>query len=62
MQAITKPRCITNYAITDVLLYANLPCQSNNTAKCLNLRIEKSLAKAACLPSLPTIPTPTSAA
>ena len=48
--------------MTDVLLYANLPCHSSNGPMCLNLRIEKSDAKAAYIPSLPTIPTPTSAA
>ena len=53
---------MTNCAITAVLLYANLPCHNNNTARYLNFNIEKSLAKAAYFPSLPTIPTPTSAA
>lgn len=58
---IIKPLWITNWAITAVFLYANLPCQSTNLDKCLNFNIEKSDAKAACLPYLPTIPTPMSA-
>jgi hypothetical protein len=58
---ITNPRWITNCAITDVFLYDNLPCHNTKRVKSLNLRIEKSDAKAACLPYLPTIPTPISA-
>ncbi|CAD8130722.1 unnamed protein product [Paramecium sonneborni] len=62
IDAITNPLCITNQAITAVLIYTNLPCHNNKTAKCLNFSIEKSLAKAAYFPSLLIIPTPTSAA
>ena len=42
--------------------YASLPCQRSKVFTSLNSLIEKSAAKAACIPSLPTIPTPTSAA
>ena len=59
---ITKPLCITNWAITEDLLYANLPCHKRRGLISLNFKIEKSLAKAAYFPSLPIIPTPTSAA
>ncbi len=52
---------MTNWAITDVFLYESLPCQRTSLVKCLNFKIEKSDANAACFPSLPTIPTPTSA-
>lgn len=52
---------MTNWAMTEVFLYASLPCHKTNRDKCLNFKIEKSEAKAACLPSLPTIPTPISA-
>lgn len=44
------------------LLYDNLPCHKSNDCTFLNFSIEKSAANAACLPYLPTIPTPTSAA
>ena len=56
-----NPLWITNYDNKALLLYDNLPCQSNNTFKYLNLSIEKSEAKAAYFPSLPSIPIPTSA-
>jgi len=59
---ITNPRCITNYAITEVRLYARRPCHSSNGARSLKRLIEKSEAKAAYFPSRPTIPTPTLAA
>ncbi len=62
MTDITNPRCITNYAMIDDLLYANLPCHNNRGTKSLNRFIEKSDASAAYLPSFPIIPTPTSAA
>jgi|JI10StandDraft_1071094.scaffolds.fasta_scaffold526860_1 hypothetical protein len=52
---------MTNCAISAVFLYASLPFHNNNFDKCLNFIIEKSEAKAACLPYLPTIPTPISA-
>ena len=42
------------------LLYESLPCHKSSAWTFLNLRIEKSAARAACLPSFPTIPTPTS--
>ena len=59
---MTKPLCMTNYAITDDLLYANRPCHKSKGLISLNFNIEKSLAKAAYFPSLPIMPTPTSAA
>ncbi len=43
-------------------LYDKRPCHSSKAKTFLNFRMEKSAAKAACLPYLPTIPTPTSAA
>lgn len=43
-------------------LYESLPCHNNKVFIALNYKIEKSAAKAACLPSFPTIPTPISAA
>lgn len=42
--------------------YASLPCHRSKVLTSLNYLIEKSAAKAACMPYLPTIPTPTSAA
>ena len=44
------------------LLYESRPCHNSNVFMYLNFIIEKSAAKAACLPYFPTIPTPTSAA
>lgn len=61
MTEMIKPLWMTNWAITAVFLYASLPCQSKSLDKCLNFKIEKSEAKAACFPSFPTIPTPMSA-
>ena len=54
-----KPRWITNWPSTAERLQLSLPCQRINLRKCLNSSIEKSLAREACFPSLPTIPTPT---
>ncbi len=51
-----------NEASKALLLYESLPCQSNKVFTFLNSMIEKSAASAACLPYLPIIPTPTSAA
>lgn len=39
-----------------------LPCHTNSLLMWLNSLIEKSAARDACLPSFPTIPTPTLAA
>ena len=61
MTEIMRPRWITNWAITAVFLYDSLPCHKTSLERYLNFRIEKSEAKAACLPYLPTIPTPISA-
>ena len=44
------------------LLYESLPCHKSRVRTFLNFKIEKSAARAACLPYFPTIPTPTSAA
>ena len=52
---------MTNCAITEVFLYASLPCHKTNLVRCLNFNMEKSEANAACLPYFPTIPTPISA-
>jgi hypothetical protein len=57
-----KPLWIIKLAKRADLLYDNLPCHKSNVWTFLNCRMEKSAAKAACLPYLPTIPTPTSAA
>ena len=46
------------FALTELLLYANLPCHNNKVVISLNLIKEKSLANAAYLPSFPSIPTP----
>lgn len=59
---IMNPLWIIKLAKRDVLLYDNLPCQKRRVFKSRNSIIEKSAAKAACIPYLPTIPTPTSAA
>lgn len=42
-------------------MYASLPCHNISLEISLNFNILKSLANAACLPYLPTIPTPISA-
>lgn len=49
---------MTNCAITAPRLYEFQPCQRIKCLRSLKLSIEKSDARAACLPSLPTIPTP----
>ena len=59
---IMKPLWIMNEPNKDDLWYESLPCQNNNVFRSLNSFTEKSAAKAACIPSFPTIPTPTSAA
>lgn len=61
IKEIIKPRCITNFATVAVFLYDNRPCQNINLIIFLNFVVEKSAAKLACRPSLPTIPIPTSA-
>ena len=58
---IISPLCIINCASNADLLYESLPCQSKMVLKCLNLVMEKSEARAAYLPSFPSIPSPTSA-
>jgi len=57
-----KPLCMMKLANNADLLYDRRPCHNKSVKTFLNFRIEKSAANAACLPSLPTIPTPTSAA
>ena len=42
--------------------YESLPCQKSKAFRSLNSLIEKSAARAACIPYLPTIPIPISAA
>jgi hypothetical protein len=59
---IINPRWIIKFTRREVLLYDSLPCQNNSVFKSLNYFIEKSAARAACIPYLPMIPTPTSAA
>jgi hypothetical protein len=56
-----RPLWITNYANTADLLYESLPCHRIKWVKYLNCKIEKSAANEAYIPSLPTIPRPTSA-
>lgn len=57
-----NPRCMIKLDNRADRLYDSLPCHKSSACTFLNLRIEKSAARAACFPSLPTIPTPTSAA
>lgn len=49
-------------ASSELLMYDSLPCQKIRVFRSLNYFIEKSAAKAACIPYFPTIPIPTSAA
>jgi hypothetical protein len=58
---MSNPLCIINYDNKALLLYDNLPCHNNRIFSALNLSTEKSEAKAAYLPSFPSIPIPTSA-
>lgn len=53
-----RPRWITNCDSAAALLYAFLPCQRSICLVYLNSFIETSDAKAAWLPSLPTMPKP----
>lgn len=59
---IMKPRWMMKLASKELLTYESRPCQKSSIFKSLNYFIEKSAAKAACIPSLPTMPIPTSAA
>jgi hypothetical protein len=59
MIAMIRPLWMTNWERTADRLYESLPCQRINLRKYWNSFIEKSEAKDAYLPSLPTIPTPT---
>lgn len=52
---------MTNYDKAADLLYESLPCHIRSSLKNENWEIEKSAAKEAYIPSLPTIPIPTSA-
>jgi hypothetical protein len=56
-----RPLCITNYESKADLLYDSLPCHNINFLRYENSKIEKSEANDAYIPSLPTIPIPTSA-
>ena len=58
--AIIKPLWKTNWERTAERRYESLPCQRTSFFKSLNLLIEKSEARAAYSPSLPSIPMPTS--
>lgn len=53
-----RPLWITNWLKAAALLYAFLPCQSSKCLAYLNSNMEISEARAAWLPSFPTIPNP----
>lgn len=54
-----NPLWITNWLSTADLLYDKRPCHRTSLLKYWNSLIEKSEAREACFPSLPTIPIPT---
>lgn len=56
-----NPLWITNYDNAADHLYDSLPCHNKSSLKWENWEIEKSAAREAYIPSLPTIPIPTSA-
>ena len=61
MTAMINPRWITNWLNFAERLYELRPCHKSSFVRYENWFIEKSAAREACLPSLPTIPTPASA-
>jgi hypothetical protein len=58
MTAMIRPRWMTNCESLAERLYELRPCQSSSCVRYENWLMEKSAASEACLPSLPTIPTP----
>lgn len=58
MTEMIKPRWMTNWASLAERRYELRPCQSSSFVRWLNCVTEKSAASEACLPSLPTMPTP----
>lgn len=62
MTEIIKPLWMMKLARRELRMYESLPCQKSKVFRSLNSFIEKSAANAACIPYLPTIPIPTSAA
>ena len=61
MNEMIIPRCTTNYESEALRLYESLPCQMISFLISQKRRTEKSAASEACMPSLPTMPRPTSA-
>jgi len=53
-----RPLWITNCDNTEDRLYESRPCQSTSFFRYLNSVMEKSEAREACFPSLPTMPRP----
>lgn len=62
MTEMMKPRWMMKFTSSELRMYDSRPCQNSSVFRSRNSLIEKSAASAACIPSLPTIPTPTSAA
>ncbi len=59
MTEIMRPRWMTNWASFAERRYELRPCQRSSLVRNENCVTEKSAAREACFPSLPTIPTPT---
>ena len=59
---IMNPRWMMKFTSSELRMYDSRPCQNNSVFRSRNSLIEKSAASAACIPSFPTMPTPTSAA
>ena len=59
---IMNPLWMMKLASSELRIYDSLPCQNSKVLISLNYLIEKSAAKAACIPYLPKMPIPTSAA
>jgi hypothetical protein len=58
MTEMIRPRWMTNCESLADRLYELRPCHSRSLARYENWLIEKSAAREACLPSLPTMPMP----
>ena len=61
MTEMIRPLWNTNYDKMEDLRYESLPCHRTSFPRWLNSVIEKSEAREACMPSLPSIPIPISA-
>jgi hypothetical protein len=61
MTEMMSPRWMTNCANLAERRYELRPCQRSSLVRWLNWVTEKSAARDACLPSLPTMPTPAAA-